>query len=117
METKEQLIKHIKTWIQLEDEIKRIQKNLKSKRLELKGLTNDLIEVMKENDIECFDINNGKLLHSRRKVKQAISKKLLLKSLTDYLEDSVEVEKITNYILESREIKETDIIRRKINKS
>ena len=63
-----------------------------------------------------FDINEGKLLHSRRKVKQAISKKFLLKSLTDYLDDSQEVEKITNFILESRETKETDIIRRKINK-
>ena len=116
METKEQLINHIKKWIKIEDNIKHLRSELKTKREELKNLTSELVEVMKQNDIECFDINEGKLLHSRRKVKQAISKKLLLKSLTDYLDDNQEVEKITNFILESRETKETDIIRRKINK-
>ena len=83
METKEQLINHIKKWIKIEDNIKHLRSELKSKREELKNLTSELVEVMKQNDIECFDINNGKLLHSRRKVKQAISKKFLLKA-TDY---------------------------------
>ena len=116
MQTKEQLVNHIKTWIHVEDELNNLRKLMREKREEKKQLSNELLEVMKENNIDCFDIKNGKLMSSKVKVKESISKKMLLRVLSDYLDEPTEVAKLTDYILESRQIKEKEYIRQKINK-
>ena len=116
MQTKEQLVNHIRTWIQFENQIKDLRKQMREKREEKKQLSNELLEVMKENDIDCFDIKNGKLMSSKVKVKETVSKKMLLRVLADYLDEPEEVAKLTDYILESRQVKEKEYIRQKINK-
>ena len=40
------------------------QKEIKVRRNKKKELSDKLIKVMRTNDIECFDINNGKLLYN-----------------------------------------------------
>ena len=116
MQTKEQLVNHIRTWIQVENQIKDLRKQMREKRERKKQLSNELLEVMKENDIDCFDIKNGKLMSSKVKVKETVSKKMLLRVLADYLDEPEEVAKLTDYILESRQVKEKEYIRQKINK-
>ena len=56
MQTKEELVNHIRTWIGVENEIKELRRQMREKREEKKQLSQDLLEVMKENDIDCFDI-------------------------------------------------------------
>ena len=109
--TKEQLINFIKQWIDTEDEIKVLQKQLKEKRSEKKVLTESLVDVMKTNDIDCFDINNGKLMYSQNKIKQPINKKLLLQTLSKYVSDADSINEITQHILDSRSIKLKDNLR------
>ena len=36
----------------------------------------NLVNIMKENEIDCFDISDGKLMYTKSKVKQALSKKI-----------------------------------------
>ena len=117
METKDQLVSHIKEWISIDEEVKKKKKEIKIRQERKKNLTQDLVEVMKSNEIDAFDINNGKLIYTKRKTKQAISKKLLLSSLQDMFETPEEVNKITEHILESRSEKIKEIIRRKTNKN
>lgn len=117
METKDQLVHHIKEWLSIDEEIKLLKKEIKIRQEKKKDLTNGLVEVMKTNEIDAFDINNGKLIYSKRKTKQAISKKLLLSSLQGIFETPEEVQKVTEHILESREEKIKEIIRRKTNKN
>ena len=117
METKDQLVTHIKEWIAIDEEVKLLKKEIKIRQERKKNLTHDLVEVMKSNEIDAFDINNGKLIYTKRKTKQAISKKLLLSSLQDIFETPEEVNKITEHILESRSEKIKEIIRRKTNKN
>jgi hypothetical protein len=117
METKEELVIHIKEWIALEDELKTLQKEIKIRRLKKKELNNQLINVMNANDIDCFNINNGRLVHAKQKSKETITKKFLLKALAMYIDSEDEVKDITKHILDAREIKEKDIIRIKINKT
>ena len=99
METKDQLVSHIKEWLSIDEEIKLLKKEIKTRQERKKNLTSDLVEVMKSNEIDAFDINNGKLIYTKRKTKQAISKKLLLSSLQDIFETPEEVQKITEHIL------------------
>ena len=117
METKEELVTHIKAWIALKDELKTLQKEIKIRRQKKKELNNQLINVMSTNDIDCFNINNGRLIHTKQKSKETITKKFLLKTLSTYIDNEEEVKDITKHILDTREIKEKDIIRIKINKT
>jgi hypothetical protein len=115
MTTKEVLVQKIKEWITYDDEIKTLQKQIKEHRLNKKTLTDNLLDIMKTNEIDCFDINNGKLLFCKNKVKQPINKKTLLSSLEKYFENtpSINPEKVSEFILENREIKLTEAIKRK----
>ena len=115
METKEQLIYHIKDWIKVDEEIKALQAQIKTKRIEKKKLTCSLVDVMKTNEIDCFDINNGALVYTKNKVKSSLSKKALLSALSEYYgEQHEEIEKLSSHILNSRKEVITEGIRRKV---
>ena len=117
METKEELVSHIKNWIQLDNNISTLQKQIKELREQKKNLTGDLVNVMKSNEIDCFDINNGKLMYSRTRVKKPINKSSLLLALKEYFgEDTKSVAEIGEHILNSREESIKETIRRKTNK-
>ena len=53
METKDQLINHVKRWINTDEEIRVLQKQIKDRKLQQKELSTQLMEVMKNNDIDC----------------------------------------------------------------
>ncbi len=116
METKDQLVQHIKEWIGVDEEIKSLQKEIKQRKEKQKDLTKSLMEVMKSNEIECFDLNDGKLVYTKSKTKQTINKKYLMSTLVKCLEDPKDVEKVTEFILENREEKIRESIRRKVDK-
>ena len=115
MTTKEELISNIKTWIDYDDEIKNLQIRLKECKLEKKNLTTNLLDIMKNNEIDCFDINNGKLIMHKIKSKTALNKKTLLESLEKYFEKmpSINSDDVSNFILNNREIKIIENIKRK----
>jgi|TARA_B110000967_G_C18886981_1_gene564650 hypothetical protein len=116
METKEQLIHHIKEWIGVDEEIKSLQKEIRIKKQKQKDLTQTLMEVMKTNEIDCFDLKDGKLLYTKNKTKQTINKKYLMTTLIKCLEDPKDAEKVTDFILDNREEKVKENIRRKVDK-
>jgi predicted neutral ceramidase superfamily lipid hydrolase len=117
MDTKEELINHIRSWIQIDNEISDLQKKIKSNREEKKKLTESLVNVMKTNEIDCFDINDGKLIYSKTKSKKAINKKTLLDALNIYFKQDKELAKeVSEHILNSREETIKENIRRKVEK-
>jgi len=116
---KEVLIKNIKDWIHLDEEIKSLQRQIKEKRNEKKESTETLVKIMRENEIDCFDLdsNGGKLIYTKQKVKKSLSKKHLMKCLMQYFkEDSAQAKEVSNYIMNNKEEKIKENIRRKIKK-
>ena len=112
-----QLIDNIKEWIQIDNDMKEYQKLLRERRKRKTELTSNLVETMKRNDIDVFDINNGKLIYSQYKVKTPLSKKHILSSLgTLFANEPEKIELITSHILDTRETKIKENIRRKTNK-
>ena len=75
METKEHLVNNIKEWIKLDNEISDLKAQVKEKTNKKKGLTENLVTVMKTNKIDCFDINGGALVYKSNKVKKPINAK------------------------------------------
>ena len=115
---KELLLSNVKSWIELDDEIKTIGKTLKEKRKIKKALTDTLVTTMKGNDIDCFDLSGGnKLIYTQSKGKKALSKKHLLASLSEFFKgDTQEASALSEYILNTREDNIKENIRRKAAK-
>ena len=116
-ETKEQLINNIKEWIRIDNEISQLRQEIKDRNIKKKSMTENLVNVMKTNDIDCFDINDGALIYKKNKVKKPINSKTLLSSLQNYYKDNQKVaEDLTKYILDNREEQVKETIKRKIHK-
>lgn len=116
---KDELIGRIKNWITLDDEIKQLQKQIKEKRIEKKENTETLVEIMRNNEIDCFDLdaNGGKLIYTKKKVKQSLSKKYLMTCLMQYFkDDATQAKEVSTFILNQRAEKIKENIRRKVKK-
>jgi hypothetical protein len=117
METKEQLINKIKEWLLVENKIKELRAEIRQLNIQKKSMTNDLMIVMKENEIDCFDIKGGAIVYKQNKVKKPINSKTLMATLSNFFKnDNVKAEEITKYILENREEQIRESIKHKIDK-
>jgi len=117
METKEQLINNIKEWIKIDNEIVKMKAEIKEKNAKKNSLTENLVTVMKTNNIDCFDITGGALVYKKNKVKKPISGKTLLAALQNYYKDNANLaEEITKHVMDNREEQIKETIKRKIDK-
>ena len=117
METKEQLVNNIKEWIKIDTEIAELKAQIRDKNSKKKGLTENLVTVMKNNKIDCFDINGGALVYKTNKVKKPINGKSLLLALQSYYKTEPNMaEDLTKYIMDNRQEQVKETIKRKIDK-
>ena len=117
MESKDQLIIHIKEWIKIDNELTKMKIEVKDKTSKKKELTESLVNIMKGNSIDCFDINGGALIYKQKKTKKTISGKFLLAQLEEYYKDKPEIAKeITQKVLDNRVEVIKEEIKRKIDK-
>lgn len=117
METKEQLVTNIKEWIKIDTEITQLKNEIKERNNKKKTLTEGLVSTMKSNNIDCFDINGGSLVYKKSKVKKPINGKTLLTALQNFYKDNLKTaEDLTKHIMDSREEKIKETIKRKIEK-
>jgi len=115
--TKDELINNIKDWIKIDNELTKLKLEVKEKTKLKKVITETLVGVMKDNSIDCFDINGGALMYKQKKTKQQISGKFLLAQLEEYYKDQPEIAKdITQRVLDNRTEVIKDELKRKINK-
>jgi hypothetical protein len=116
METKEELIKTIREWVKIDNEIRTLQKEQLNRKNDKKRLSSSLIDIMKKNEIDCFDINDGQIIYNKKNVKKPITKKVLLEILQKYYkEDLLKANDVNNFILNNREEMTKEEIVRKIS--
>jgi hypothetical protein len=117
METKEQLVNNIKEWIKMDTEISELKAEIKERTNKKKTLTEGLVTTMKNNEIDCFDINGGAFIYKKSKVKKPINGKTLLQALQNYYKNDPQIaENLTKHVLDSREEQVKETIKRKIDK-
>jgi len=117
IEKKEHLIKIVKEWVKLENELKQLRKEINNRKTKEKEISKELMDVMKKYEIDEFNITGGKIVYSKKNVKKPINKKKLIEILSNYFDGNYEkANDINNYIMENREevVKET-IIHKPIN--
>ena len=117
METKEQLVTNIKDWVGTDNQIIKLKKEIKELTQKKKVLTESLVDVMKKNEIDVFDIKDGSIVYKKNTTKKAINGKTLMASLSAYYKNNAAMaEELTKHILDSREEQVKETIQRKIDK-
>lgn len=116
MTSKEDLVNIIKEWIEIDDKLKEIKNSMKDLKDKKKHLTTGLLEIMKQNEIDCFDINSGKIVYCKNKTRASLNKKNLLETLEKYFDgrEDIDVIAVRDFLFENREIKVQENIKRKI---
>ena len=110
-----ELLENVKTWLSIDNEIRTLQKELRERRKIKKNLTQSLVGIMKSNDIEQLNIPDGELIYTKNKTKAPLSKKHLLASLSIFFKnDPRMVNELSKHIMETRQEKEKENIKRKI---
>ena len=117
LSAKEELIANIREWIKIDNDINKLSAEVKEKKKTMKGLNDSLINIMKSNSIDCFDINGGALVYKQKKTVKAISRKFLLQELQKYYKEQPDIASdVAKHLLDNREVTIRDEIKRKINK-
>lgn len=117
MSSQEEIIKTIREWITIDNDIRNINKELRIRKDKLKKASQNLMKMMKENDIDEFDIKGGKLVYSQTTVKKPITKKNLITILSKYYQGDIsQALEMNKYIMDNREDVVKETIRRSIHK-
>ena len=115
--TKEQLKDYLRQWVRVENEISTLSAEIKKRKLIHQQLSKSLLDVMRKNDIDCFDIANGRIVYSKTKVRAPLNNGQLKTALTTYYKDDTEkVNSLTEFLLASRVEKTRESIKMKIPK-
>jgi len=109
---KEILIENVNTWVSLDDEILALQREMRELKKKKTDITNILVEVMRKNNVDSFDMKNTSLLYKKQTIRQPINKKMLLSALQKLYKEE-EADKIVECVLEQRGIKTKETIARK----
>lgn len=112
METKAILLNNIKDWITINSQIQELQKQVKDLKIKKKSLSDNLIKIMENNEIDRFDTKNGNLIHRKTRVKATINKDYLLTTLSQYFKEypEIDVSDVGSFILDNRPIKESSLL-------
>jgi len=111
LQTKDQLIEKIKEWVKIDNEIRTLQTELNKRKENKKKVSTELMNVMKRNEIDVFDIKDGQIIYDKRNVKKPVTKAALMSILSTYYNgDVVKAAEINQYIMDNRE----EVVREKI---
>lgn len=115
--TKEQLKDYLRQWVRVENEISTLSAEIKKRKLLHQELSKSLLDVMRKNEIDCFDIANGRIVYSKTKARVPLNNKQIKSALTTYYKDDTEkANSLAEFLLASRVEKTRETIKMKIPK-
>jgi len=107
----------LKEKLNIDNEIRNINKELRTRKDKLKKISQNLMKTMKDNEIDEFDIKGGKLVYSQTKIKKPITKKNLVTILSKYYEGDIsQAIEMNKFIMDNREEVVKETIKRSIDK-
>jgi len=109
---KEILIENVNTWVSLDDKILALQREMRELKKKKTDITTILVDVMRKNEVDSFDMKDNSLLYKKQTIRQPINKKMLLNALQKMYKEE-EVDKIVECVLEQRGVKIKETITRK----
>ena len=117
MATKAELIQNIRDWITMDNEIRELNKELRLRKSKQKKISETLLNTMKENKIDEFDVNGGKIMYNKKITKKPITKKNLMGILSKFYKGDVsQAIEMNSFIMNNRDEVTKETISRKIEK-
>jgi hypothetical protein len=111
---KAELIQLIKEWVQADNDIRLLNKELRNRKDGLKKISQNLMKTMQENQIDEFALKEGKLVYSKTNIKKPITKKNLMTILSKYYNGDIsQAIEMNKFIMENREEVVKETIKRK----
>jgi len=112
---KNELISNVKEWVKLDNEMNTLKKELNIRKNEKKLVSSSLMNIMKNNNVDCVDLKDGQLCFNQKTVKKPITKKSLFSILSKYYNgNDTKTSELQEFILDNRETVVKESISRKI---
>lgn len=113
----ESLKRQIREWIAMDNEMRRMKREIRQKTLDKEKMTAGLIANMKSRNIDVLNLGgDGQIVYESRKVKKPVTQKMLLNLLATYFDgDTKEAAKVNTFILENREEVTKETLLRKLD--
>jgi hypothetical protein len=113
---KNELTTIVRQWVKNDNEIRELKKQETIRKNNNKLITAKLMAIMKTNELDCFDINNGQIMYKKTNVKKPFTKKVLFQLLNEYYKNDVEkANDVNTFLLDNQEEVVKERIIRKIN--
>ena len=113
---KEQLKTNVKIYLEMDDQIKALNKAIIERRKKKNELSEEILVTMKKFEIDNMNTKNGKLIYSSTKSTKPLNKSNLISGLNLYFKDEDKAKNVSKLVLDSREKVEKVKLRRTINK-
>jgi hypothetical protein len=116
MDTKQSLIEIVKTWIHLDNQLKQMNKTIKKVREDKNQLSLMMIDNMKENNIDIFDLKDGQIRYKTETRREPLSQKRLVDILLKHPQfDEEKAAALNEFVYENRQTFIKESIVRKVN--
>ena len=113
---KEQLKSNVKMYLDIDDQIKALNKAIVERRKKKNELSEEILLTMKKFEIDNMNTKNGKLIYSTTKSTKPLNKSNLITGLNLYFQDEDKAKNVSKIVLDNREKVEKIKLRRTINK-
>jgi hypothetical protein len=105
------LVVQVREWITLDEEMNSVRQQLRAMAARKKDITDRLLLLMKDRNLDQIDVNEGKKIIRQQKTQtSAVSKKHLIGCLEQYYKDTDKAVEISRFILSARKEKKTETI-------
>ena len=86
MATKAELVQNIRDWIAVDNEIRELNKELRMRKAKQQKISQTLMQTMKDNEIDEFDITGGKLMYNKKNLEETIIKEEFVGNFVEILQ-------------------------------
>ena len=114
---KEELKSNVKQYLEIDDQIKALNKAISERRKTKKKLSEEILSTMKNFEIDNMNTKNGRLIYSVKKTTKPLNKKNLISGLNIYFKDEDKTAEVSKVVLDNRETVEKISLRRTVNKN
>ena len=101
----EEFKQHVKVWIELDNQVKKLQSLIKEKKAVQKMLTEKILAFMSHYNIEDLNTKDGKLRYKVVQVKPSVRQGTIKQKIKDFFsEDQHMAEKVMHAVFESNSV-------------
>lgn len=114
---KEDLTSIVKSWVVNDNQIRALNKKLRELRQEKKNHNESMIRVMKQYEIDNFDVKDGQIHFKQENRRETLTQSKLLEILAKHPQlEQQQANLLSQFVYDNRKVITKDVITRKVVK-